>query len=455
MRHFKDLGADLSAENSALAEALRALFGLLGESLNGYAARMYCDKGAVSRYLAGRRVPDCSWVRSLHDEVLGRAADPGAVMPWEQLEKILDAAQLSGGAAHQNRVFKRRLEQREELLRAAQQLLEQQQRRVHPRPAEEQQETSRPESTPLAAEPAQEQRETLRPQSAPTADEPAQARRPRPIPRQLAQVSEELKGGLHMERLPDLLTQLHDVDLIAEARELLGVAARRPLPQMLHALRCLEAAGLSMEADLLISCAALRPPAEAVALVESLRRGVDGIDEGCLGNFLSALSLREPPAVAEIADLLAPEAATHTLWWELLTRAGDRCVEDVAAVMEALHGTRLVPQGVKAVFSGQACQGADRASRSARLVRLLHEKRCVWQRDAVLAELAVRTRAVQQVVDMVIALHEVGQHDPALQLAPAAVRVRRSKRWRDKLAHTLERQGLRTEAGHVRRTPVP
>ncbi|MFE2213396.1 hypothetical protein ACFW93_15740 [Streptomyces canus] len=428
---------DLPAQNRALAEALRALFALLGEPLGGYAKRMCCDKGAVSRYLAGLRVPDWPWVSELHGQALGKAADPGAVMPREQLEHLLGAAQEVGGAVHQNRLLKRKLDEQEVLLRAAQQ-----QRQEQPGPTEEQRETPQPE--PAAA--AEEQSGAERPRR----EAPA-----RPIPWQLAQVSAELAGGLHMERLPDLVTQLHDLGRAPEALELLHAAARRPLPQVLHALRCLEAAGLSMEADSVLSCAAQRPAAEAVALAESLRRGVDGVDGRYLGNFLSALSLREPPAVARIADLLVPDTATHTLWWELLSRAGDRCVEDVAAVMEALNGTRLVPQGARAVFSGRACQGADRASKSARLVRLLDKDSCRWQRAAVLTELAVRITAVQQVVDTVIALHEVGQHEPALHLAPAAARVRRSKRWRDKLANVLERQGLPTEAGHVRQTSLP
>ncbi|MFF0084000.1 hypothetical protein ACFYR1_30425 [Streptomyces canus] len=439
MRHFKELGADLPPENRALAEALRTLFTVLGEPLNGYAKRMYCDKGAVSRYLAGLRVPDWPWVRELHGQALGKAADPDAVMPREQLERILGAAQSVGGTVHQNRLLKRQLEQQEELLRAAQQ-----RSRAQQRPAEEKRETPQPE-------PADRDR--------PRAEPPRQEPPARPIPWQLAQVSAELAGGLHMERLPDLVTRLHDLGRTPEALELLHAAARRPLPQVLHALRCLEAAGLSMEADSVVSCAAQLPAVEAVALAESLWRGGGGTDGRHLGNFLSALSLREPPAVARIADLLVPGAASHSLWWELLARAGDRCVEDVAAVMEALDGTRLVPQGARALFSGHACQGADRASKSARLIRLLDERKCRWQLDTVLTELAVRITTVQQVADAVIALHEVGQHEPALHLAPAATRararVRGTRRWRDRLADLLEHQGLPAEAELVRRTPLP
>lgn len=51
------LDVALAPERRALAEALRAVFTALGMSVCDFAAVCHRDKGAISRYLSGKRVP--------------------------------------------------------------------------------------------------------------------------------------------------------------------------------------------------------------------------------------------------------------------------------------------------------------------------------------------------------------------------------------------------------------
>ncbi|MFE2871036.1 hypothetical protein [Embleya sp. NPDC059259] len=63
------LGADLTEGSRVLAESLRLLFAVLDVSITRYAARCARDKGAVSRYLNGTRVPPWEFVVQLQDHV--------------------------------------------------------------------------------------------------------------------------------------------------------------------------------------------------------------------------------------------------------------------------------------------------------------------------------------------------------------------------------------------------
>lgn len=63
------LDVNLTPEFHEFAEALRDVFTMLGISLGEFAARCHRDKGAVSRYLAGKRVPQRDFVDQLLEQV--------------------------------------------------------------------------------------------------------------------------------------------------------------------------------------------------------------------------------------------------------------------------------------------------------------------------------------------------------------------------------------------------
>lgn len=63
------LAGNLTEGSRVLAENLRLLFSLLGVSVTRYAVRCSRDKGAVSRYLNGTRVPPWDFVIQLQDHV--------------------------------------------------------------------------------------------------------------------------------------------------------------------------------------------------------------------------------------------------------------------------------------------------------------------------------------------------------------------------------------------------
>lgn len=416
MRRFNELDADLSVQNRALAEALRNLFFLLDESLNAYAKRLPYNKGAMSRYLAGQRIPPWKWICRLRCEAVAKTKDDGSVIAEATLQDLyLAVLRASSGLGHQTTLLTSNWRPHELLLRPPQ------------HPEEPQQ---RPEPQP----------------------------EPRPVPWRLAQISAEIEHGLHMERLPELIRELQALERDAEAQELLTVAARRPVPQALHALRCLEKDGLAGEANFLIAFAAARPPGDAAKLAETMLSSENRNNGYLLKNLLSAMSLREPASVADTAQQLAlgdrARGGGRMLWWEMLSASGDRPVEKVADVMAALGGTNLGAEGVRAVFSGDSCRRRDRCSKTARLLRLLADRGCTWQQETVMQEVAKPRIAIDEVVGTVNALHEVRLHPLAEALGPRAARARGEGKWRDKLAHALLRAGLTAEAELVRQTPL-
>jgi chromosome segregation ATPase len=62
------LDTALPPESQALADALRNVFAMLETSINEFATRCNRDKGAVSRYLSGKRVPPREFVEVLLSE---------------------------------------------------------------------------------------------------------------------------------------------------------------------------------------------------------------------------------------------------------------------------------------------------------------------------------------------------------------------------------------------------
>ncbi|MGW3410088.1 hypothetical protein [Streptomyces sp. NPDC000888] len=420
MRRFNELDADLPAQKRALAEALRNLFFLLDEPLNRYAKRLPCDKGAMSRYLAGRRIPPWKWVCRLRREALEKTFEDGAVMAESALQDMYHAALgASSWMVHQNTLPTSNPEPRELLLRAPQQQEEPQQPRPEPK--------------------------RVKPD-------------PQPVPWDLAQVSAEIERGLHVERLPELIRKLQARERHAEVLELLIVAARRPVPQALHALRCLEKAGLTWEANFLVGFAAARPPRDAAKMAEALLGSEKRSNDHQLKNFLSAVSRREPTVVADTARQLAigdgARGGGRMLYWELLLVAGNRSVEDIADIMAALGTTGMGTDGVRAVFSGESCHGEDRCSKTASVLRLLEDKGCTEQQKTVIEEVVKSRIEIDEVIGIVNALHEVRLRPLAEDLGPRAVRARADRRWRDKLARALRRAGLTTEAELVRQAPL-
>ncbi|MCG7209901.1 helix-turn-helix domain-containing protein [Streptomyces arenae] len=82
MAQLEPLAADLSEAKRALAEALRTLFKALNLSMGRYAVRCGTDKGTLSRYLSGARVPPWSFIMLLLEhvsEVKGQPANEDAV----------------------------------------------------------------------------------------------------------------------------------------------------------------------------------------------------------------------------------------------------------------------------------------------------------------------------------------------------------------------------------------
>ncbi|WP_405923295.1 hypothetical protein [Streptomyces sp. NBC_00035] len=420
MRRFNELDADLPAQKRALAEALRNLFFLLDEPLNGYAKRLPCDKGAMSRYLAGRRIPPWKWVCRLHREALEKTIEDGAVMAESALQNMYHAALgASSWMVHQNTLPTSNQEPLELLLRAPQQPEVRQQ----PRP-----------------EPKRVQPEL------------------RPVPSRLAQVSAEIESFLHAERLPKHIRELQALERHAEVLELLNVVARRPVPQALYGLRCLERDGLAVEVNFLVGFAANRPPQDAAKMAETLLGSEKRSNVHLLKNFLSALSRGQPTVVADTARQLAigdgERRGGRELCWELLLVAGNRSVEDIADIMAALGTTGMGTRGVRAVFSGESCHGEDRCSKTARLLRLLKDKGCTGQQETVIEEVVNSRIEIDEIIGMVNALHEVRLRPLAEDLGPRAVRARADRRWRDKLARALRRAGLTTEAELVRQAPL-
>ncbi|MGW3942370.1 hypothetical protein [Streptomyces phaeochromogenes] len=425
MRRFNELGAELSAENRALAETLRALFFLLGESLNAYSDHAFCDKGTMSLYLAGKRIPPWRWIFDLRRDVLQKSTGEEGVAAESTLRDLYDAALKASPSPHRRSEYlQRKVDQTEELLHATQQQKEQQKEQ------QEEQQPPRPE-----------------PECPPD---------PPPVPWRLEQISAETEHGLHMERLPEIIRELQALGHHAEAYELLGVAARRPVPQALHALHWLEKEGLVEEADFVVALASARPPRDAADLAETLLRNENHNNGHLLKNFLSGLSLREPRTVAETAEELARRDRARgdgrMLWWELLNAAGNRPVKDMSDVMAAMDERGLGREGVRAVFSGDCCRTRDRCSKVARLLRLLQDEGCMWQQKTVVGEVVRPRIAIDQVVGTVNALHEVKLPRLAEELGPQAVRARGEEKWRDKLVRSLLRAGLAAEAESVRQT---
>ncbi|WP_405731297.1 hypothetical protein OG607_33225 [Streptomyces sp. NBC_01537] len=349
------MGEELRPHDCSLAQALRDLFEILGETLQAYALRTHSDRGTVSRYLSGKRIPPRTWVVELHGNAAQAARDGIDVMAAEQLLLLHSRARAaSKSPVQQNQGLQEALEaayrDRDEARRA---MLQPPQ---HPEMPEQQQPT--PERSVARWE----------------------------------RVSREIDRGLHVERLPALLSELQQLGRGDAVIELLGVAGRRPVPQVIRALDGLEAAGLGPEADMLVGLAALRTPAEVVAL-----------------------------AVA------------------------DRSVEDVSELVVGLSDTELKVRGVNGLFSGIGAS-ARCCTDEARLFRILHDRGCETASALLVGKLA-ECRDVDHVVGLVIALHEVRLPEVSKELI---FRCRASARWLRGLAKALERVALHDEAGHAR-----
>lgn len=94
------LGEGLSPETRALAEALRTVFDGLHETLTRYAARMHLDKGAVSRYFSGQRVPHWDFI---HNLLVESAKAQGRTPTQEVVSHLKDlhqAALAASGTDH-------------------------------------------------------------------------------------------------------------------------------------------------------------------------------------------------------------------------------------------------------------------------------------------------------------------------------------------------------------------
>ncbi|WP_067057440.1 hypothetical protein A6P39_45285 [Streptomyces sp. FXJ1.172] len=82
MGEFRPLGNDLPAASRALTQALRELFEGLDISVRRYAARRQWDRGILSRYLNGNRIPPWKSVQELLADLgehWGAAVTPDAV----------------------------------------------------------------------------------------------------------------------------------------------------------------------------------------------------------------------------------------------------------------------------------------------------------------------------------------------------------------------------------------
>jgi serine phosphatase RsbU (regulator of sigma subunit) len=107
-------------EVQALSAYLKQLFGLLGTSLTRYAARCHRDKGAVSRYLNGVRVPPQDFVDGLllHvAEINGQAVTAEVQRHAEHLR--MEALRVSNAGAYELEVLRQRLSTAEEELHRA------------------------------------------------------------------------------------------------------------------------------------------------------------------------------------------------------------------------------------------------------------------------------------------------------------------------------------------------
>ncbi len=97
---LQPLGNDLGPEARALAESLRTLFKTLDITVTRYALRSDRDKGAISRYLNGCRVPPWEFVVKLQDDTAKRLGRPVTSDATEALRELHRAAL---GAANPHR----------------------------------------------------------------------------------------------------------------------------------------------------------------------------------------------------------------------------------------------------------------------------------------------------------------------------------------------------------------
>ncbi|GGO90120.1 response regulator [Wenjunlia tyrosinilytica] len=101
MGELRPLGAGLTNESRAFAEALRQLFAGLEVSVRRYAARRYRDAGTLSRYLSGTRIPPWEFVVDLFQDVAEHhraAPTPQAMSLMRELHRA--AVQTGGSASH-------------------------------------------------------------------------------------------------------------------------------------------------------------------------------------------------------------------------------------------------------------------------------------------------------------------------------------------------------------------
>ncbi|AXI76816.1 ATP-binding SpoIIE family protein phosphatase [Peterkaempfera bronchialis] len=108
------------AEVLALSAFLKQLFALLETSLTRYAVRCHRDKGAVSRYLSGQRVPPQDFVDDLLCHVTEITGQPVTAEVQEQAHRLrLEALRVSNGSAYELELLRQRLRTAEEELHHA------------------------------------------------------------------------------------------------------------------------------------------------------------------------------------------------------------------------------------------------------------------------------------------------------------------------------------------------
>jgi transcriptional regulator with XRE-family HTH domain len=98
---LRPLEPSLGSESRALAEALRDVFRMLNTSVGEFAASCHRDKGAVSRYLSGKRIPPQEFIDALLNEALRLRGEAGVPAELAGTLRKLHLSALEGHDPHQ------------------------------------------------------------------------------------------------------------------------------------------------------------------------------------------------------------------------------------------------------------------------------------------------------------------------------------------------------------------